>query len=90
MAEVCIIAAAAGHALPADVIDSNIAKTHVMPPYKTSMLLDYERQQSMEIDAILGNAVRAGQRLGVACPHLQLLYGLMQLRRVQIDQSLAL
>lgn len=87
MAEVSAIAAAAGHGLPTDVIDSNIAKTRVMPPYKTSMLLDYERQQEMEIEAILGNAVRAGLRHSIACPYLQLLYGLMLLRAVEIGQS---
>jgi hypothetical protein len=30
-----------------------------MPPYKTSMLLDYENGHPMETEAILGNALRA-------------------------------
>lgn len=87
MQEVCSIAAACGHSLPADIVDANIALTHDMPPYKTSMLLDFERGHRMETEAILGNAVRAAQRQGVDCPCLQSLYALMQLRELQIRSS---
>ncbi|WKJ90331.1 2-dehydropantoate 2-reductase [Methylomonas montana] len=84
MQEVCSIAAACGHALPAGIVEANIALTGDMPPYKTSMLLDFERGHTMETEAILGNAVRAAQRQGVDCPCLQSLYALMQLRELQI------
>ena len=84
MQDVFNIAAAAGHRLPDDVIDINISHTHVMPPYKTSMLLDYEHGQLMETEAILGNALRVGQRLGVACPYLEAVYALMKLRELQL------
>lgn len=84
MQEVKAIAAAAGHPLPKDVIDSNIANTYNMPPYKTSMLLDYEAGHPMETEVILGNAVRAGHRLGVPCPHMEAMYALMQLRELQL------
>jgi 2-dehydropantoate 2-reductase len=87
MQEVCSIAKACGHPLPADVIDTNIQNTYAMPPYKTSMLLDYERHRPMETEVILGNAVRAGLREGVACPNLQALYVLMKLRELQIQAS---
>lgn len=83
MAEVCAIARACGHALTDEVIQGNIALTRDMPPYKTSMLLDFQQGHRMEIEAILGNAVRAGRREGVACPRLETLYGLMQLRELQ-------
>lgn len=85
MQDVFNIAAAAGHALPETIIDANIEHTYAMPPYKTSMLLDYERGQPMEIEAILGNAVRAGNRLGVACPYLESVYALMKLRELQLS-----
>lgn len=85
MAEVVAIAEAAGHTLPDDVVEHNIKNTYAMPPYKTSMLLDFERGQTMETEAILGNAVRAGKRLGVACPHLETLYALMKLREFQLE-----
>lgn len=84
MQEVCAIAAASGHPLPDDIIDLNIRNTYAMPPYKTSMLLDFEQGQPMETEAILGNTVRAGRRIGVNCPNLQALYSLLQLRELQI------
>lgn len=87
MGEVCEAAAALGHALPADVVEKNIASTRKMPPYKTSMLLDFEAGRPMETEAILGNAVRAGQRAGVPIPHLESVYALMKLRELQRDRQ---
>lgn len=87
MQEVCSIAEACGHPLPADIVENHIALTRDMPPYKTSMLLDFERGHTMETEAILGNAVRAAQRQGVDCPCLQSLYVLMQLRELQIRSN---
>ncbi|MDP1774178.1 MAG: 2-dehydropantoate 2-reductase [Methylobacter sp.] len=85
MQEVCDIAAASGHPLPDDIVNINIENTYAMPPYKTSMLLDYESGQPMETEAILGNAVRAAQRLGIAVPHLDSVYALMKLRELQLN-----
>ncbi|MEN8259189.1 MAG: 2-dehydropantoate 2-reductase [Pseudomonadota bacterium] len=82
MEEVCAIAAALGHRLAADVIETNVANTYDMPPYKTSMLLDFKAGRPMETEAILGNAVRAGRRAGVAVPRLETLYGVMKLREL--------
>ena len=87
MQEVCDIAAACGHALPADIIDSNIQNTYAMPPYKTSMLLDFQRGLAMETEAILGNAVRAGILHQVSCPTLQTLYALLKLRELKIQAA---
>jgi 2-dehydropantoate 2-reductase len=85
MQEVCDIAAALGHRLPDDIINANIENTYAMPPYKTSMLLDYESGQPMETEAILGNAVRAAQRMGIAAPHLESVYALMKLRELKLS-----
>jgi len=82
MQEICDIAAACGHSLPADIIDYNIDSTYAMPPYKTSMLSDFQNGQPLETDAILGNAVRAANRTGVPCPHLETVYALMRLREL--------
>ncbi|MCQ8116016.1 ketopantoate reductase family protein [Methylomonas rosea] len=87
MQEVCSIADACSHPLPADIVENHIALTRDMPPYKTSMLLDFERGHTMETEAILGNAVRAAKRQGVDCPCLQSLYVLMQLRELQIRSN---
>ncbi|MCK5120448.1 MAG: 2-dehydropantoate 2-reductase [Methylococcales bacterium] len=87
MQEICNIAQACGHPLPDDSIDINIERTYTMPPYKTSMLLDYENNQPMEIEAILGNTVRAAQRVNVSCPRLDSLYALMKLKELHIKNS---
>lgn len=88
MQEVCDIAAGCGHPLPADIIETNIQSTYAMPPYKTSMLLDFENQHPMETEAILGNAVRAAQRQKIAAPTLDALYALMKLKERQIQREL--
>ncbi|MGR8940302.1 MAG: ketopantoate reductase family protein [Gammaproteobacteria bacterium] len=80
MEDICRIAEALGHHLPRDAAARNIEKTYLMPPYKTSMLLDYEQGRPLETEAILGNAVRAAQRAGVDTPYLKSVYALMQLK----------
>jgi len=79
MQEVMQIAKACGHPLAMDSIETNIQNTYAMPPYKTSMLLDYERHHSMEIEAILGNTLTAAKRENIPCPTLDTLYSLMKL-----------
>ncbi|MCF7966418.1 MAG: 2-dehydropantoate 2-reductase [Methylobacter tundripaludum] len=86
MQEICDIASAVGHPLPDDIVDTNIENTYAMPPYKTSMLLDYEADQPMETEAILGNALRAARRVGIAAPHLESVYALMKLRELKLEQ----
>lgn len=86
MQEICDIASAVGHPLPDDIVDTNIENTYAMPPYKTSMLLDYEADQPMETEAILGNALRAARRVGIVAPHLKSVYALMKLRELKLEQ----
>ncbi len=87
MEEILVIALASGHPLPTGLVDQQVANTRKMPPYKTSMLLDYEAGRPMETEAILGNAVRAGQRAGVAIPRLETLHALMKLRESQLARE---
>jgi 2-dehydropantoate 2-reductase len=79
MEEVCAIAKAAGHELDKNVVDENIDFTINFPPYKPSMLQDFENGRPLEVEAILGNAVRAADREGVEVPHLRTMYSLLQL-----------
>ncbi|MHC1744066.1 MAG: 2-dehydropantoate 2-reductase [Syntrophobacteraceae bacterium] len=79
MQEVCDTAAAVGCPLPPSVAEQNIDGTRAMIPYKTSMLLDFEAGRPMEVEAILGNSVRAARRVGVPVPHMETLYALLQL-----------
>ena len=84
MQEICRIAEAVGHRLPDDIVDVNIKNTYTMPPYKTSMLLDYENGHPMETEAILGNAVRAAKGAGITSPYLESVYALMKLRELKL------
>jgi 2-dehydropantoate 2-reductase len=79
MQEVCAAAAANGHPLPPHLIDAMITATRAMPAYKTSMALDYENGRPMEIESILGAAVRAGKRAGVAMPALETVYAIAKM-----------
>jgi 2-dehydropantoate 2-reductase len=85
MLDICRIAEARGHHLPEDIIDRNIKNTYTMPPYKTSMLLDFENGHPMETEAILGNAVRAARQTGISSPYLDSVYALMKLRELELD-----
>ena len=79
MDEVCALAEADGHPLPENVVEENISFTRVMTPYKTSMLLDYENKRPMEVEAILGNAVRKAKQMGIDVPHINTLYSLLSM-----------
>ena len=87
MAEVCAIAAACGHPQREGLIDDHIAGTRKMPPYKTSMALDFENGREMEVEAILGNTVRAARREQVPAPTLEALYGLLKMIQTAARQA---
>jgi 2-dehydropantoate 2-reductase len=79
MQEVCDVAQAAGYPQSPALIEQMLATTRAMPAYKTSMALDYENGRPMEIEAILGNTVRAGRKVGVKTPNLDAIYALAKM-----------
>jgi len=79
MQEVCDVAQAAGHTQSPNLVEQMLATTRAMPAYKSSMALDYENGRPMEIEAILGNTVRAARKLGVATPNLDAIYALAKM-----------
>jgi 2-dehydropantoate 2-reductase len=79
MREVVNLSEKAGHRVHESLIEKNIEDTRTMTPYKTSMLLDYENKRPMEVEAILGNAVKSAVRHGVSVPAIQALYALLKL-----------
>lgn len=87
MQEVCAIAQSLGYELPIDIIETRLANTRKMSPYKTSMLVDFEAGRPMEIEAILGATLKAATRAGVAVPHLDSLYALMKLRELSLRKG---
>ena len=52
--------------------------TAQMKPYKTSMMLDFEAGRPMEVEAIVGDPLRAAASAGHASPHIQALYQELQ------------
>ncbi len=79
MQEVVAVAAAAGAVLPETIVADMLRDTRSMKPYKTSMLLDYQAGRPMEVDAILGNAIRTADRLAVPAPNLRAVNALLKL-----------
>lgn len=77
MREVMQLAAAHGHPLAEEFIRKNIVDTTKMKPYKTSMLLDYESGRPMEVEVILGNAIRIAESYSIKVPHMQTIYAIL-------------
>jgi len=77
ISEVCAVAKAAGHPLPEDTADKQIAGTQRMANHVSSMGQDWLAGRPMETEAILGNAVRIARRLQVPAPRLESLYALL-------------
>ncbi|MDD5697462.1 MAG: 2-dehydropantoate 2-reductase [Victivallaceae bacterium] len=77
MREVCAVAAARGIHLPADIIRKNLDYTRAFPPYKTSMLLDFEHKRPLEAEAIVGKVVQLARAARVAVPRLETVYALL-------------
>lgn len=77
IAEVCAVAAASGHPLPADTAEQQIAGTRRLPNYVSSMGQDRVAGRPMETEALLGNAVRIARALAVPVPRLETLYALL-------------
>ncbi|MEM9266749.1 MAG: putative 2-dehydropantoate 2-reductase [Cyanobacteria bacterium P01_F01_bin.13] len=49
--------------------------TTKMKPYRTSMKIDFDEGRPLEVEAILGNPVRAAADIGMAVPEMEKLYG---------------
>jgi 2-dehydropantoate 2-reductase len=68
MKEVIAVANAAGVPLTGEMAAEQFEYTRHFPPYKTSMLQDFEAGRALEVDAIIGNAVKIADRLDVSVP----------------------
>lgn len=74
MQEVVAGAAAFGREIPPSFLDSMLDHTVKMKPYLTSMKLDCDRAQPLEVEAIFGNPLRAAASQGVQLPKIDMLY----------------
>ena len=68
MSEVIAVANACGVPLTAEMADEQIEYTRNFPPYKTSMLQDFEAGRPLEVEAVIGNFVRLANRCMVPVP----------------------
>jgi len=74
MREVAAAAGAVGRPIGDDFIRHMLDLTARMTPYRTSMKIDCERKQPMEVEAIFGEPLRAARRAGADCPRIEALY----------------
>jgi 2-dehydropantoate 2-reductase len=75
-----VAAAAAGYQLEISEnhIQAMLADTRQMPPYRTSMKIDYDERRPLEVEAILGNPIRYAAQVGVAMRSTTMLYQQLQ------------
>ena len=78
MCEVIRVANAAGVKLTEPLAQKQLEFTRNFPPYKTSMLQDYEAGRALEVEAILGNTLRVARKYGVEVPRIECCYALLK------------
>lgn len=78
MVEVITGARALGFALPDDLADKQIERTRSMGAYKASTLLDFERQQPLELESLFLTPLREATNSGLALPRLESLCRVLQ------------
>lgn len=71
MREVIAAATALGLKVGADAEEINIARTREMGAYKPSTLIDFERGQALELDAVFREPLRQAEQAGVQVPRLR-------------------
>ncbi|CAE6411781.1 unnamed protein product [Rhizoctonia solani] len=72
------------HLAPADKI---LTSTERNTDGKPSMLLDWERGATMELEVILGNPIRLAKAKGVDMPRLQSMYALLKMAQTRRDEN---
>ncbi|MGP1373791.1 MAG: putative 2-dehydropantoate 2-reductase [Almyronema sp.] len=86
MAEVVATANACGakispgqsRSLPASLIQEMLTQTEQMKPYRTSMKIDFDSGRPLELEAILGNPLKAAMASHCSTPRIQMLYQQLQ------------
>ncbi|PLB53544.1 2-dehydropantoate 2-reductase [Aspergillus steynii IBT 23096] len=87
MREVIQVAAALGHRLPEDVIETTIASNPVEKRISPSMLVDLRKGNLIEHENLLGEVVREADAIGIQTPTLTMLYNLCCAVQLRTKQS---
>lgn len=74
MQEVVATATAQGCKIPPDYIPKRLAYLSQLKAFRTSMKMDYDERRSMEVEAMIGNPLRAARSAGVHTPQMAMLY----------------
>ena len=82
MHEVAEASAACSRPIEPEFIEKMITDTEKMEPYAPSMKLDYDRNSTMEIEAIYGTPLRIAEAAGIDMPETRKLYE--QLKDLQL------
>lgn len=78
MEEVVETAEATGSRIDRGMPDKMMKNSESMGPYHSSMQVDYEQQRPLEVESIIGEAVRRAQGAGKEVPHMAMLYNLVK------------
>ena len=78
MDEVIAAANALGLRIPASVADEQIRRTMTMGAYKASTLIDFERGQPLELNALFLEPLRQARKAGATTPLLAALCSVLQ------------
>ncbi|NJS11017.1 MAG: putative 2-dehydropantoate 2-reductase [Microcoleus sp. CSU_2_2] len=70
-----------------DFIQHMLEYTHKMKPYRTSMKIDYDESRPLEVEAILGNPMRAAQQAGIKLPQIGVLYRMLKFVDAQRQEA---
>lgn len=91
MLEVSEIATAYGHTIPREKVEYQLnrakARISTNTGVEPSMLQDARAGRRIEVEAIIGNAVRMGKQKGVKCEKLELIYTLAKALDIRIGEK---
>lgn len=84
MEETVTIAHAKGIKLSQTIVSDTLSMTQSIPPYKTSMLVDFENNRPMEVEAIYGNTLKIAKQFDLSSPNIQTVYDALNERNHSI------
>ncbi|RDW59323.1 ketopantoate reductase family protein [Aspergillus mulundensis] len=90
MWEIWNISKAAGHPMPESIVQWMAYRLPDDCDYRPSMLLDLENGRPMELEVILGNALKKAQELGVNTPHMTTVHKLLKLEEWRCQERRSL
>ncbi len=79
MREIQQVAKLCGHELPLAMLERNMQFTKEFPPYKTSMLIDYENGRKMEVEAIVGSVLQIAREKYITLSCIETIYATLSM-----------